>query len=253
MYEQGVLPSDWANALAHVRPGARLVSICSAAFVLAAAGRLDGRPATTHWRHASHFRRLFPRVQLDADVLFVDDGDVLSSAGVASGIDLCLHILRRDHGSAVANDVARRCIVPPSRAGGQAQFIERPMPESAASATTESARAWAIERIDQPLQLSDLAAHSAMSVRTFTRRFRAEVGLSPDRWLLQQRVEQARHLLELTDVPVEEVAQRAGFGTAASLRQHFNTAMGVAPSAYRRTFRTTPVLASRTPVLPGAR
>src|SRR5690606_29420780 len=206
------------------------------AYVLAAAGWLDGRPATTHWRRAEHFRRLFPDVLLDPDVLYTDDGDVLTSAGVASGVDLCLHIIRRDHGSAVANAVARGTVVPPHRDGGQAQFITYPVPDDG-RASTSRARHWAMEHLDQPLTLRDLAAKESMSVRTFTRRFRDEVGVSPLQWLTQQRIQRARQLLEETDLPVDRIAEAAGFGTATSLRQHLQNALGVSPSAYRNTFR----------------
>ncbi|MEU0674878.1 helix-turn-helix domain-containing protein [Streptomyces sp. NPDC006172] len=237
VFEEGVLTEDLAAALGHIRPGTRLASICTGVYVLAAAGRLDGRPATTHWADADRFQRLFPRIQVDPDVLFVDDGDVLTSAGVAAGIDLCLHMVRRDHGTAVANEVARRTVVPPHRDGGQAQYIERPVPD-AQQATTTGARAWALGRLHEPLQLRDMAAHESMSVRTFTRRFREEVGVSPGQWLTRQRVERARHLLESTDLSVDQVAHDAGFGTAQSMRQHLQTVLGVTPTAYRRTFRT---------------
>ncbi|MEE1835259.1 GlxA family transcriptional regulator [Streptomyces sp. SP17KL33] len=238
VYEEGVLTPELAAALAHIRPGTRLVSICNGGYVLAAAGFLDGRPATTHWSLAEHFQRLFPKVRVDANVLFVDDGDVLTSAGVAAGIDLCLHLVRRDHGTGVANDVARRTVVPPHRDGGQAQYIQRPLPEPQA-ATTSTARAWALGRLHEPIQLRDMAARESMSVRTFTRRFRDEVGVSPGQWLTQQRVERARHLLESTDLTIDQVAQDAGFGTAQSMRQHLQGALGVTPTAYRRTFRST--------------
>ncbi|HEX6872478.1 MAG TPA: helix-turn-helix domain-containing protein [Micromonosporaceae bacterium] len=224
-------------ALRRVRPGTRLVSICTGAFALAAMGWLDGRSATTHWAYAERFRALFPSVRLNPDVLFVDDGDVLTSAGVAAGVDLCLHIIRRDLGAEVANRAARRCVVPPWRDGGQAQFIEQPVPNGS-DLTTGPARAWALARLDQPLDLATLAAQARMSVRTFTRRFRDETGLSPSQWLTRQRVERARALLETTDLAVDEVARQAGFGTAVSLRQHLHAAVGVAPLAYRRTFRT---------------
>lgn len=163
---------------------------------------------------------------------------MLTSAGVAAGIDLCLHIVRRDHGTAVANDVARRTVVPPHRDGGQAQFIRRPMPE-AGLATTTAARTWALGRLEQPILLRDMARQESMSVRTFTRRFREEVGISPGQWLAQQRVERARQLLESTDLSVDQVARDAGFGTATSLRQHVQAALGVSPTVYRRTFRST--------------
>ncbi|AIJ21188.1 GlxA family transcriptional regulator [Amycolatopsis methanolica] len=232
--QEGVLPPDLAAALARIPSSARLVSICTGAFVLAAAGVLDGRRATTHWAHAPAFRRLYPRVDLDENVLFVDDGDVLTSAGLAAGVDLCLHLVRSDHGSAVANHVARYCVVPPWRDGGQSQFIEQPLPE--ADGSTAATRAWVLERLGEPLDLAALAKHAGMSVRTFSRRFRAETGQSPRAWLNQQRVLHARHLLETTDLPVDRVAAESGLGTAASLRQHLNAAIGVAPLAYRRTF-----------------
>ncbi|WP_431902107.1 GlxA family transcriptional regulator [Nonomuraea sp. bgisy101] len=229
----GTIPPALGEAL-QGRP--RVMSICTGAFVLAAAGLLDGRPATTHWMNASRFRRLFPKVLLDPDVLFVDDGDVLTSAGVASGLDLCLHVIRRDHGSEVANRTARRCVMPPWREGGQAQYIDRPLPEANGSGTAAT-RDWMLERLQEPLDLAALAEHARMSVRTFTRRFREETGLSPARWLALQRVEQARHLLETTDLAVAQVARRSGFGTAVSLRQHLHAAVGVSPLAYRQTFR----------------
>ncbi|MFE4021257.1 GlxA family transcriptional regulator [Streptomyces sp. NPDC059101] len=233
---EGRLSPPMADALARIRPGTRIASICTGAFVLAAAGLLDGRRATTHWRSVDDFRRLFPQIELDADVLYTDEGDVLTAAGVASGVDLCLHMVRCDHGAAVANDVARRTVVPPHREGGQAQYVRRPVPEPQVS-STGAARAWALEHLDRPLSLRELAARESMSVRTFTRRFREEVGLSPVQWLTQQRIERARQLLEETVLTVDRVAADAGFGTAASLRQHFQVALGVSPRAYRSTFR----------------
>jgi transcriptional regulator GlxA family with amidase domain len=181
-------------------------------------------------------------VRLDPDVLYVDDGDVLTSAGNAAGIDLCLHLVRRDHGLAVANRVARRSVVSPWREGGQSQFVE-PLADVAGE-DTAATRAWALERLDQPLGLADLAAHAAMSVRTFTRRFRDETGLSPVRWLTDRRVELARRLLETTELPVDRVAQRAGFGTPTALRQQLHAAVGVAPLTYRRTYRPAAQVAS---------
>ncbi|WP_328494818.1 helix-turn-helix domain-containing protein [Streptomyces sp. NBC_00414] len=236
VHEEGVLTEELAAALALIRPGTRLVSICTGGYVLAAAGLLDGRPATTHWASAEHFQRLFPKVLVDADVLFIDDGDILTSAGVAAGIDLCVHIVRRDHGTAVANEVARRTVVPPHRDGGQAQYIQRPVPEAQLSSTI-AARAWALSRLHEPIQLRDMAEQEAMSVRTFTRRFREEAGISPGQWLTQQRVERARHLLESTALSIDQVAQDSGFGTAQSMRQHLQSTLGVTPTAYRRTFR----------------
>ncbi|MEU9730722.1 helix-turn-helix domain-containing protein [Streptomyces sp. NPDC048002] len=236
VFEEGVLTEELAAALAHVRPGTRLASICTGVFVLAAAGYLDGRRATTHWAETEQLQRLFPRIDVDPDVLFIDDGDVLTSAGVAAGIDLCLHMVRRDHGTAVANEIARRTVVPPHRDGGQAQYIHRPVPDPQQSTTTR-ARAWALGRLHEPLQLRDMAAQESMSVRTFTRRFREEAGVSPGQWLTRQRVERARHLLESTALSMDHVARDAGFGTAQSLRQHLQSVLGVTPTAYRRTFR----------------
>jgi transcriptional regulator GlxA family with amidase domain len=237
LFDAGVLDTDVGEVLAGRRRGARIVSICIASYVLAAAGLLDGRRATTHWQRADEFRRLFPQVLLDPDVLFVDDGDVLTSAGVAAGIDLCLHIVRRDHGSDVARRVARQCIVPPWRDGGQSQYVERSVP-LAGIASTAATRTWALEHLDRALTLAQLAEHAHMSVRTFTRRFREEVGTSPQQWIAQQRIDAVRRLLETTELPVEQIADRAGFGTAASMRQHLRVAIGVSPTAYRRTFRS---------------
>ncbi|MCI2422032.1 helix-turn-helix domain-containing protein [Saccharopolyspora sp. K220] len=230
------LPQPVADALALIRPGTRIVSICTGAFILAATGLLDGRPATTHWCLVEPFRQLFPDVRLDPDVLFVDDGDVLTSAGAASGVDVCLHIVRTDHGSEVANQVARRCVVPPWRDGGQAQYIEQPLPEPSELGTAPT-RDWATANLHLPLTLTDLAEHARMSGRTFARRFRDEVGVSPGRWLIQRRVARARHLLESTDLSIDQIATQVGFATAASLRQHLHAAIGVSPLAYRRTFR----------------
>ncbi|MFE7860098.1 GlxA family transcriptional regulator [Streptomyces sp. NPDC057403] len=230
------LPAEVSDALARIRPDARIVSICTAAFVLAAAGLLDGRKATTHWQVTDAFRRRYPHVDLDPDVLFVADGRILTSAGAASGVDVCLHIVRTDHGSELANAVARRCVVPPFRDGGQAQYIEQPVPENA-DAGTAATRAWALQRLGEPLTLSDLAGHARMSLRTFARRFNDEVGMSPGRWIVQQRVARARHLLESSDLSVDQIAGHVGFATGASLRQHLHAAIGVSPQTYRRTFR----------------
>ncbi|MGC4997538.1 GlxA family transcriptional regulator [Streptomyces sp. DT195] len=230
------LPPKIGEALAAVPPGTRIVSICTGAFVLAAAGRLDGRRATTHWSLADTFRSWYPQVDLDPDVLFVDDGDLLTSAGAASGVDVCLHVVRQDHGAAVANDVARACVVPPWRDGGQAQYIQHPVPEEAANGTSAT-RQWALEHLHEPLSLTELAGHARMSVRTFARRFNEEVGTSPGRWLIQQRIARARHLLETTDLAVDDLAAQVGFATGTSLREHLHAAIGVTPLAYRRTFR----------------
>jgi transcriptional regulator GlxA family with amidase domain len=242
----GLRPPQWpppAAALdalraAHAR-GARMASICTGAFVLAQAGLLDGRRATTHWAHAERLARRYPAVTVDPGVLYVDEGDVLTSAGVAAGIDLCLHLVRRDHGAEVANAVARRIVVAPHRDGGQAQFVEAPLPP-ASDRGLQATRAWAAQRLRDPLTGAALARHAACSERTFARRFRAETGTTPLQWLLGQRVLHARRLLEATDLPVEHVADEAGFGTAASLRSHFRRATATTPLAYRRTFRGSP-------------
>jgi transcriptional regulator GlxA family with amidase domain len=219
---------------AHQR-GARLVSICTGAFVLAAAGVLDGRPATTHWSRAGLLAQRYPAVRVDPRPLYIDDGQVLTSAGVAAGIDLCLHLIRRDHGAAIANRVARELVVAPHRSGGQAQYIDQPVPRSSA-AGLEATRVWMLERLDQPITLAQMAAHARVSVRTFTRRFRAETGGSPLQWLVDQRVLRAKRLLETTTDHVESVAVRCGFGSALSMRQHFREATGIPPSTYRHTF-----------------
>jgi AraC family transcriptional regulator, transcriptional activator FtrA len=217
--------------------GARVMSICTGAFALAHAGLLDGRRATTHWDDAGELASRFPAVQVDPDVLFVDDGDVLTSAGVAAGLDLCLHVVRQDHGAEVANAVARRTVIAPHRDGGQAQFIELPVPPSAEGAADLAAtRAWALERLNEPLDVGTLARHAVVSPRTFARRFLAETGTTPHKWLLYQRVLEARRLLETSDMPIEDVASACGFGSAASLREHFRRQTGTSPTSYRRTF-----------------
>jgi len=233
---RGELPADLVRLAATARPDARWLSICTGAFVLAGLGKLDGREATTHWVYEDLFRRHFPAVELNPAVLYVDHGDVLTSAGNAAGIDLLLHVLRSDLGAEAANRVARGAVVAPWRAGGQAQFIERPVPD-ASDAGTGATRAWALEHLDEPIGLHDLARHAGTSVRTFTRRFREETGETAGTWLARARVDRARHLLETTDLPVDRVAAAAGFGTSASLRQHLAAAVGLSPLAYRRTYR----------------
>jgi transcriptional regulator GlxA family with amidase domain len=231
----GVLPPAVAEALALVPEHARWMSICTGAFVLAAAGRLDGRRATTHWARAADFRRLFPAVELDEDVLFVDDGDLLTSAGLAAGIDLCLHLLRRDHGAAVANAVARDIVAAPHREGGQAQFIDRPSVVTARTGIGETLE-WALQRLGEPLTVAGLAAHARMSARGFARTFTVETGTSPMKWLNAARVNHARELLETTGTSIDDIAARCGLGTPANFRQHFRRATGTTPSEYRRMF-----------------
>lgn len=228
-------PDAVTAALHHIPPTARIVSICTGAFFLATAGLLDNRMATTHWQLTENFRERFPQVTLDPDVLFVADGRILTSAGAASGVDACLHIIRDDHGRDVANTAARRCVVPPFRDGGQAQYIEQPVPDSSLTGTAQ-ARNWALAHMNEQLDLTALARRAAMSPRTFSRRFTAEVGVSPGRWIVRQRVAQAQRLLETTDLTVEQIAGEVGFATGASLRQHFQAAIGVSPIAYRHTF-----------------
>jgi transcriptional regulator GlxA family with amidase domain len=226
--------------------GARMVAICTGAFALAHAGLLDGRRATTHWASAEALAAGFPLVDVDPDVLFVDEGSVLTSAGVAAGLDLCLHIVRVDHGSELANAFARRTVVAPHRDGGQAQFIDLPVPPATdAVAGFAATRAWALERLDEPLDVATLARHAVVSPRTFARRFRAETGTTPHKWLLDQRILHARQLLESSTSSIEEVAHRSGFGSAASLRDHFKRRTGTSPLAYRRTFSAPePIAAS---------
>jgi AraC family transcriptional regulator, transcriptional activator FtrA len=224
---------------AHDR-GARLVSICSGAFVLAATGLLDGRRATTHWRYADLLAERFPAVEVDPRVLYVDGGTVLTSAGTAAGIDLCLHLVRRDHGAAVANRVARRMVVSPHRAGDQAQFVEAPLPPREHDDPVARVMEHALDRLAEPLSVADLARAGHLSPRTLTRRFAAATGRSPARWLLDQRIAASVALLKTTPTPVEEVGALVGIPSPAAFRRHFARAMGVPPSVYRQTFRGTP-------------
>jgi transcriptional regulator GlxA family with amidase domain len=216
--------------------GARIASICTGAFMLAEAGLLDGRRATTHWAHAEEFARRYPAVDLDPNVLYVEDGRLYTSAGTAAGIDLGLYLVRCDLGSDVANAVARRMVVPPHRDGGQAQFVDAPLPACEAD-NLAPVLDWALSHLDEPLTLSDLAGAAHVSVRTLVRRFQAATGTTPLQWLLQQRVRRARHLLESTDEPIERIASLAGFGSAPNFRAHFTRVVGVPPVSYRRTFR----------------
>jgi transcriptional regulator GlxA family with amidase domain len=228
-------PGLVAAVRAAVARGARILSICSGAFLLAGPGLLDGRRAATHWQFADLLRRTHPAVTVDAGVLYVEDGPLLTSAGAAAGIDACLHVVRTEHGSAVANALARRMVVPAHRAGGQAQFVQAPVPEPAAD-TFAGLLDWAADHLAEPLTVPDLAARALMSPRTFARRFRAATGTTPHRWLLEQRLRLAEQLLETTDLPVDAVAGTAGFGSPDTLRHHFAARRGVSPAAYRRTF-----------------
>ncbi|WP_422070668.1 helix-turn-helix domain-containing protein [Streptomyces hoynatensis] len=216
--------------------GARLASLCTGAFVLAAAGLLDGLRATTHWAHTGDLAARYPRVEVDPDVLYVDNGRVLTSAGKAAALDLCLHLVRLDHGSSAANAAARRLVVPPHRDGGQAQFVTTPLPAPRQQPLAELL-SWVLERLDQPLTVEDLARRAGMSARNLGRHFRSATGTTPLQWLLVQRIRRAQELLETTDEDVEAVAAATGMGTAATLRRHFNRTVGVPPDAYRRTFR----------------
>jgi transcriptional regulator GlxA family with amidase domain len=234
--DDGTLAPEVRAALDSIRPGTRLVSICTGAFVLAAAGLLDGRPATTHWKFADALRRMHPEVRVDERVLFVDDGDVLTSAGLAAGIDLCLHVIRSDHGAQVANAVARYCVVSPWREGGQAQFIDRHVPTTD-DASTAATREWALRHLDDDLTVERLAGHAHMSTRTFSRRFRDETGQAPGAWIRSRRVDRARELLESRELSVDEVARRSGLGTAGNLRHHLRRGIGMSPLSYRKVYQ----------------
>jgi AraC family transcriptional activator FtrA len=228
------------SALAALRAaaarGARMVSICTGAFVLGEAGVLDNHRATTHWAYAERLATRFPKTRVDPRVLYVDDRGVMTSAGMAAGIDLCLHIVRRDHGAEAANTIARRMVVAPHRDGGQAQFIEQPVPVTRDS-TLQRIQTWALERLAEPLTVDDLARHANTSARHLTRRFNAELGTTPLKWLQRERVRLAQRLLEQTELPVQRIAERAGFGSAIALRRQFMDVVGTTPARYRATFR----------------
>jgi AraC family transcriptional activator FtrA len=235
------VPHSILDALhgAHTR-GARLLTICSGAFVLAAAGLLDGRRATTHWRYAEELQRRYPKIRVDANVLYVDEGSVLTSAGSAAGLDLCLHVVRRDYGSAIANQVARRLVIPPHRDGGQAQFLERPVEDREHQSEPSKSLAVLLDKIrkrpGESWRIGEMASLAAMSERTFMRRFRAATGLSPADWVTRARIDAARELLEGTTLAIEHIAERCGLGTPTTLRHHFRKKVGVSPAQYRKSF-----------------
>jgi transcriptional regulator GlxA family with amidase domain len=216
--------------------GARIVSLCTGAFVLAAAGLLDGRRATTHWMYTGLLAARYPRVKVDPAVLYVDEGNVLTSAGLAAGLDLCLHVVRLDYGAEVANQLARRLVIAPHRPGGQAQYVEMPLPRHADDSLAPLLQ-WALERLDQPLTIERLAERQSITPRTLIRRFRAATGLAPLQWLQAQRVQRARQLLESTDDAPGRIAESCGLGTEANLRHHFARLVGLSPTEYRREFR----------------
>lgn len=238
---EGPFDPDVLEILRHtVEHGGRVLSVCSGAFQLAAAGLLDGRDCTTHWRYAARLADEHPRACVDLDVLYVEDGPVLTSAGTAAGIDACLHLVRTELGSEVATRIARRMVVPPHRSGGQRQFVETPLPAEPCEGL-QDVMEWVAQRLDEEHSIPSLARRAAMSERTFARRFAAEVGTTPHKWLTSQRVLRARHLLETTDFDVERIARESGFATAAVLRHHFQREIGIPPVAYRRAFAKQPV------------
>jgi AraC family transcriptional regulator, transcriptional activator FtrA len=225
-----------ALRLAHSR-GSRVVSLCTGAFTLAAAGLLDGRRATTHWTECADLARRYPKVTVDPGVLFVDEGDIFTSAGSAAGIDLCLHLVRQDYGTEIATQLARQLVVAPQREGGQAQYISAPMPEPDSFSLFADTVNWLLEHLNEPVTVEELAARSAMSPRTFARRFLASTGTTPYQWLLRQRIQLAQRLLETTDLAVDAIAEATGFSTAANLRKHFGRTVHTSPQSYRRTFQ----------------
>lgn len=236
----GPFPEPFLTVLRDaVQRGARVMSVCSGAFMLGAAGLLDGRRCATHWRYADELARRYPLAQVDLDVLYVEDGSVLTSAGTAAGIDACLHLVRADHGAQVAARIARRMVVPPHRSGGQRQYVESPILEPS-STSLQPVLDWVVAHLDRPHSVAELAARAQVSERTFARRFAAEVGSSPHRWVTEQRVGLARRLLEGTDADVESIARACGLSSGALLRQLFQRSVGVSPSTYRRQFSASP-------------
>ncbi|QIS09695.1 GlxA family transcriptional regulator [Nocardia arthritidis] len=215
--------------------GARVASICTGAFALGALGLLDGLRATTHWQYCDELARRYPLIEVDPAVLFVDNNTILTSAGASAGMDMCLHMVRCDYGSAVATETARRIVMPPQRAGGQAQFINRHVPPQGATAL-QPVLTWIEEHLENPLTLADIANHAGLSIRTLQRRFRTQLGTTALQWLLSARIHRAQQLLETTDLPIERIADESGFGSVVTLRHHFTRTVGTAPRNYRRTF-----------------
>ena len=247
------VPAEVLDALRLARSrGQRILSLCTGAFVLAAAGILDGHTATTHWSECADLARRYPRVRVDPSVLYVDEGDLLTSAGSAASLDLCLHVVQRDYGTEVATQVARDLVIPLHRAGGQAQFIETPLPEPSGSDLFADTISWLQANLDQEVTVAELAARAAMSPRTFARRFPASTGTTPLTWIVQERVRLAQRLLETTDLPVDVIAGKSGFGTADNLRKHFGRILRTTPQSYRRTFRAPPGERVRPAVRPAA-
>ncbi|WP_442945926.1 helix-turn-helix domain-containing protein [Nonomuraea sp. LPB2021202275-12-8] len=239
---RGPVSAELVTALRLARErGARVVSICSGAFALAAAGLLDGRAATTHWKYADLLRQRFPAVEVNASVLYVDGGDVLTSAGSAAGLDLLIHLVRGDHGANVANAVARRLVVPPHREGGQAQFIEAAVTPVQDDGAVARAMEWALANLAGPISVADLARMANLSRRSFIRHFKRQTGTSPLRWVISQRVAASLPMLESTGAPVEEIGAAVGFESPVTFRHHFTRAMRTSPSAYRRTFNASAV------------
>ncbi|SDT80287.1 Transcriptional regulator GlxA family, contains an amidase domain and an AraC-type DNA-binding HTH domain [Streptomyces sp. TLI_053] len=235
--EREIPPALVAELRRAAAAGARMVSLCTGAFALAAAGLLDGRRATAHWSHTAELARRYPAVTVDDGVLYVDEGQVLTSAGVAAGLDLCLHIVRRDLGAHVANQLARKLVVPAHRPGGQAQFVDLAVPV-ADDDSLAPVLSWATENLEHPITVDELARRARMSPRTFFRRLQAATGTTPLQWLLNQRLARAQSLLEATDLPVERIGERSGLGSATNLRRHFTARVGVTPTDYRRAFRS---------------
>lgn len=225
---------------AHAR-GARIVGLCLGTFVLAEAGLLDGRAASTHWAWAGDFEQRYPQVALNQNALYIDEGDILTSAGTAAAIDCCLHIVRNDYGAEIANRIARRLVVAPHRHGGQAQYIEKPLPAAADADQLDVTINWAITHLNEPLSLERLADHAGMSLRSFTRHFKKKTGDTFTQWLLNHRLAAAQRLLETTPYSIEQISEMAGFGSTISLRQHFSRAFSISPASYRRQFRSRPV------------